>query len=235
MLDLVAIEIGEYRPVVVSQGFGHRQLGLMQQPPQPCLRALLVFLLGQHIQVAGRAPAIGCGLLFGRLPLAADWANFNCFRGEGRALSRAGLLGGSTQEFVMAAQLVFGDVELGKGRQTPRGPQAVVAAQAIETHLAAAQLTPQVALHPGEVVLFGGVWRAPTMTLAALSGGHGPQHWDAAAAAAQQLQGAGLAFLSVIQHFCCRCRSRLLIGAGERRPMACIIWRIEGLWRCWSM
>lgn len=51
---------------------------------------------------------------------------------------------------------MFGDVELGKGRQAPRGPQAVVIAQSGEAHLAAAQLTPQVALHPGEVVLFGG-------------------------------------------------------------------------------
>ena len=34
----------------------------------------------------------------------------------------------------------------------------------------------------------------------------------------------------VIQPFCCRWRSRLWIGAGERSPIASIIWRIEGLW-----
>ena len=51
---------------------------------------------------------------------------------------------------------MFGDVELRQGRQAPWGPQAVVIAQGGEGQLAAAQLTPQVALHPGQVVPFGG-------------------------------------------------------------------------------
>lgn len=62
LLDLMAIEIMDRRPVVVGKGFGPGQLGLMQQPPQPCPVALLVFLLGQHVEVAGRTPAIGAGL-----------------------------------------------------------------------------------------------------------------------------------------------------------------------------
>ena len=66
-------------PIDIRQGFGHRQLGLMQQPPQSCLLALLVLLLRQHIEVAGRAPAVGLGLLFGRLPLAAELRQFQLF------------------------------------------------------------------------------------------------------------------------------------------------------------
>jgi len=48
----------------------------MQQPPQPRLVALLVLLLRQHIEVAGWTPAIGCGLLLGRLPRAAELGQF---------------------------------------------------------------------------------------------------------------------------------------------------------------
>jgi hypothetical protein len=33
LLDLVPIEIEERAPVDIGEGFGQRQLGLMQQPP----------------------------------------------------------------------------------------------------------------------------------------------------------------------------------------------------------
>jgi hypothetical protein len=39
-----------------------------------------VFLLGQDIEVAGRAPAIGCGLLLRRLPLAAELGQFQLLK-----------------------------------------------------------------------------------------------------------------------------------------------------------
>ena len=80
LLDLVLVQIGECCPVVVGQGLRPWQLGLIQQPPQPGLMTLLVFLLGQHIEVTGWAPAIGCGLLFGRLPLAAELRQFQLFQ-----------------------------------------------------------------------------------------------------------------------------------------------------------
>ena len=51
---------------------------------------------------------------------------------------------------------MFRDVELWHGRQAPGGPQAVVIAQGGEVELTAAQLTPQIALHIGQVALFGG-------------------------------------------------------------------------------
>jgi hypothetical protein len=51
---------------------------------------------------------------------------------------------------------VFGDLELGQGRQAPWGPQAVVIAQGGEAQLAAAQRSPQVALHPGQIARSGG-------------------------------------------------------------------------------
>lgn len=51
---------------------------------------------------------------------------------------------------------MFRDVELWHGRQAPGGPQAVVIAQGGEVELTAAQLTPHVALHIGQVALFGG-------------------------------------------------------------------------------
>ena len=76
LLDLMAIEIGDGPPVDLGQGLGHRQLRLMQQPPQPCLVALLVLLFGQHIEVAGGITALGARLLFGRLPLAAELRQF---------------------------------------------------------------------------------------------------------------------------------------------------------------
>jgi hypothetical protein len=66
-----------------------------------------------------------------------NWGSFNCFNIAGRAVSSAGLLGGSNQEFVIAAEGVFGDVELGQGR---------------EVQLTAAQLTPQIALHTVQVI-----------------------------------------------------------------------------------
>jgi hypothetical protein len=49
---------------------------------QPLMRSmpLLVFLLCQHIEVTGWTPAIGCGLLLGRLPLAADLRQFQLFQ-----------------------------------------------------------------------------------------------------------------------------------------------------------
>jgi hypothetical protein len=52
----------------------------MQQPPLTGLMPLLVFLLRQHIEVAGWTPAIGCGLLLGRLPLAAELGQFQLFQ-----------------------------------------------------------------------------------------------------------------------------------------------------------
>jgi hypothetical protein len=71
-------------------------------------------------------------------------------------MSSTGRLGGSTQEFVIAAQLVFRDLELGQGRQTPWWPQAVVLAQSRQGQFAAAELPPEVSLHTGQVVLLGG-------------------------------------------------------------------------------
>ena len=80
LLDLVAIEVGDGAPVNVRQRLRNRQLGLMQQPPQPRLVPLLVFLLRQYIEVAAGIPALGSGLLFGRLPLAADLGKFQLFQ-----------------------------------------------------------------------------------------------------------------------------------------------------------
>ena len=51
---------------------------------------------------------------------------------------------------------MFGDVERGHGRQAPGGPQAVVIAQGREVQLAVAELSPQIALHSGQVVGSGG-------------------------------------------------------------------------------
>jgi hypothetical protein len=51
---------------------------------------------------------------------------------------------------------VFGDVELGHGRQAPWGPQAVVITQGAEAQLTAAELTAQIPLHAGEVIASGG-------------------------------------------------------------------------------
>lgn len=47
---------------------------------------------------------------------------------------------------------MFGDVELGHGRQAPGGPQAVVIAQGREVQLTAAELTAQIPLHTGQIV-----------------------------------------------------------------------------------
>ena len=49
-----------------------RQLGHMQQRPLTYWMPLLALLLRQHIGVASRKPAIGCGLLLDRLPLAEE-------------------------------------------------------------------------------------------------------------------------------------------------------------------
>jgi hypothetical protein len=78
--------------------------------------------------------------------MVRNWGSFNCFNTAGRADSSAGLLGGSNQEFVIAAEGVFGVVELGHGRQAPGGPQAVVIAQGGEVQLNAAELTAPLAL-----------------------------------------------------------------------------------------
>jgi hypothetical protein len=51
---------------------------------------------------------------------------------------------------------VFGDVELGQGRQAPGGPQAVVITQSREAESTAAQHSPQVPLHIDQVVGSGG-------------------------------------------------------------------------------
>ena len=72
LLDLTAIEIRDGLPVVVRQGLGPGQLRLMQQPPQPRLVALLVFLLRQNVEVTGWTPTVGLGLLCGGLPLDAE-------------------------------------------------------------------------------------------------------------------------------------------------------------------
>jgi hypothetical protein len=50
---------------------------------------------------------------------------------------------------------VFGDVELGHGRQAPWGAQAVVITQGAEAELTAAELTAQIPLHTGEVIASG--------------------------------------------------------------------------------
>jgi hypothetical protein len=51
---------------------------------------------------------------------------------------------------------VFGNVELGHGRQAPGGPQAVVITQGDEAELTAAELTVQVPLHIRKVIAAGG-------------------------------------------------------------------------------
>jgi hypothetical protein len=51
---------------------------------------------------------------------------------------------------------VFGDVELGQDRQAPGGPQAVVIPQSREAESTAAQRSPQVPLHIGQVACAGG-------------------------------------------------------------------------------
>ena len=51
--------------------------------------------------------------------MVRNWGCFNCFNTAGIAVSSAGLLGGSNQEFVIAAEGVFGDVELWHGGQAP--------------------------------------------------------------------------------------------------------------------
>lgn len=51
--------------------------------------------------------------------MVRNWGSFNCFNTAGRADSSACLLGGSNQEFVIAAEGVFGVVELGHGHQAP--------------------------------------------------------------------------------------------------------------------
>ena len=91
LLDLTAIEIPDGLPVVVRQGLGPGQLRLMQQPPQPRLVALLVFLLRQAVEVTGWCPTVGLGLLFGRLPLAAELSQFQLFeeRWQSRIQCRA--------------------------------------------------------------------------------------------------------------------------------------------------
>lgn len=98
----------------------------MQQPPQPCLVVLLVL----------QPSAVAC--YFVACHFLRNWASFNCFSRDGTAVFNAGQLGGSTQEFVITVQLVFGDVELGHGRQAPWGPQAVAITQSGEGQQAAA-------------------------------------------------------------------------------------------------
>ena len=83
-------------------------------------------------------------------------ASFNCLRRVGRAISSAGRRGGSAQEFVIAAEGVFRDVDLWHGHQAPWGPQAVVITQDAEVQLTAAALTAQVPLHTGQIVVPGG-------------------------------------------------------------------------------
>ena len=51
---------------------------------------------------------------------------------------------------------MFRDVDLWHGHQAPWGAQAVVIPQGAEAQLTAAQLTPQIPLHTGQVVGAGG-------------------------------------------------------------------------------
>ena len=51
---------------------------------------------------------------------------------------------------------MFRDVDLWHGHQAPWGPQAVVITQAAEVQLTAAELTSQIPLHTGQVVVPGG-------------------------------------------------------------------------------
>ena len=51
---------------------------------------------------------------------------------------------------------MFSDLELGHGRKPPRGPQAVVITQRHQAQFAATELTPQIPLHTGQIVRFGG-------------------------------------------------------------------------------
>jgi hypothetical protein len=99
---------------------------------------------------------------------------------DGRAISSAGRLGGFTQEFVIAAEGVFRNFELGHGRKPRWGPQAVVITQGAEADVAVAELSAQVALHTGQIVRPGAIWRASTITLAASSGGWAANSWPRA-------------------------------------------------------
>ena len=71
--------------------------------------------------------------------------------------------------------MVFRDVELWQGRKAPRWPQAVVITQAAEADVAAAELTAQVPLHTGEVVVPGGDMEGIDHHLGRLIGGQGSQ------------------------------------------------------------
>lgn len=55
------------------------------------------------MEVAGGAPAIGCGLLFGCLPLAAELRQFQLFEQGWQSGLQRWPAGASTQEFVIAA------------------------------------------------------------------------------------------------------------------------------------
>ncbi len=71
--------------------------------------------------------------------------------------------------------MVFRDVELWQGRKAPGGPQAVVITQGAEAEVSAAELTAQIALHAGEVVVSGGDMEGIDHHLGCLIGGQGSQ------------------------------------------------------------
>ena len=74
---------------------------------------LLVFLLSQPIEVAGRLQPSAVACCSAVCHWLRNCAIFNCFRSDGRVFFSAGRLGGSILEFAIAAQMVFEDVELG--------------------------------------------------------------------------------------------------------------------------
>ena len=51
---------------------------------------------------------------------------------------------------------MFRDLDLWHGHQAPWGPQAVVITQRHQAQFAATELTPQIPLHTGQIVRFGG-------------------------------------------------------------------------------
>jgi hypothetical protein len=73
---------------------------------------LLVLVASEHIELAGWGTAVGLGLLFSHLPLAAELRQFQLLEKGWQGFSSAGRLGSSTQKFLIAAQLVFRNVEL---------------------------------------------------------------------------------------------------------------------------
>jgi hypothetical protein len=74
-------------------------------------------------------------------PPAVELRQFQVLEQGWQSGFSAGRLGGSTQEFVIAAEGVFRDLDFRHGAQAPWGPQALVIAQGAMTDLTAAELT----------------------------------------------------------------------------------------------